>query len=221
MIRDAVVDDAHAICRIYNPYVENTVVTFETDPVTTDQMSARISHTTRTLPWLVLEQEGIVAGYAYAATWKERRSYRFTVETSIYLDDSVKGRGLGRMLYQALFSRLRALSVHAVVGAITLPNPASIALHERLGFERVAHFREVGWKFDRWIDVGYWEKILEPDESHLGTEVPLTTGVPWMILIWFESVRGRRTEGEPRLSWRRGVASETLFEVRRAMNIEI
>lgn len=161
MIRDAVAGDAEAICRIYNPYIEQTVITFETEPVTAEAMSARIEQYSARLPWLVFEEDGALLGYAYAAKWKERSAYRHAVESSVYLAPSATGRGLGSLLYRALFHRLRALSVHAVLAGITLPNEASIALHERLGFQKVAHLREVGWKFDRWIDVGYWELVFE------------------------------------------------------------
>jgi phosphinothricin acetyltransferase len=163
MIRDAVPDDAEAICRIYNPYIEQSVITFETSPVTPKQMAARIAEYTVSFPWLVYEENGDLLGYAYAAKWKDRRAYRYCVESSIYLDGSATGKGLGARLYEALFARLGQLSVHAVLAGITLPNPASVALHEKLGFRKVGHFTEVGYKFDRWIDVGYWEKRLDAE----------------------------------------------------------
>ena len=104
--------------------------------------------------------DGAVAGYAYAGRWRTREGYRHSVETSIYLSPDATGRGLGATLYARLLERLRALDVHAVIGGIALPNPASEALHERLGFEQVARFREVGRKFGEWIDVAYWQLRL-------------------------------------------------------------
>ena len=163
MIRPVTGDDAKAICDIYNHYVENTTVTFEEQAVSVDDMAGRIREITSLYPWLVLEEEGRVVGYAYAARWKTRASYRYSVESTIYLDRGATGRGLGSGLYAALLAILRARPVHCVVAGIALPNPASVALHERLGFRKVAHFNEVGRKYDRWIDVGYWELIIGDD----------------------------------------------------------
>ena len=114
-----------------------------------------------TLPYLVIEDtQSAVIGYAYASKWKGRCAYRFSVETSIYLAESAAGKGFGAQLYPALIDRLRATDVHLVIAGIALPNEASIGLHEKLGFEKVAHFKEVGFKFEKWVDVGYWQLIL-------------------------------------------------------------
>jgi len=161
MIRSAEPDDASAICSIYNHYVEETTVTFEEQPVLEEEMRSRIADVASSLPWLVSEADGTLTGYAYASPWKSRCSYRFSVESTIYLAPQMARQGLGSQLYGALISDLRNRPIHAVIGAIALPNPASVALHEKLGFEKVAHFREVGWKFDQWIDVGYWELVLD------------------------------------------------------------
>ena len=112
------------------------------------------------LPWLVAEEQRQVAGYAYAAPWKTRSAYRFSVEITVYLAPANVGRGIGSLLYRHLFGTLQTLGVHAVIGGIALPNPASVALHEKFGLEKVAYFPQVGFKFNRWIDVGYWERIL-------------------------------------------------------------
>ncbi len=158
MIRSATDGDAGAIVRIYNHYVVNTVVTFEETPLTAADYLARMAAVrSSSLPWLVAEEGGQVLGYAYAARWKDRTAYRFTVETTIYLDQAACGRGLGSSLYGALFTLLEEQGVHAVIGGITLPNAPSVALHERFGMVQVAHFRETGFKFNRWLDVGYWE----------------------------------------------------------------
>lgn len=159
-IRSVWMADAALLCTIYNHYVANTVVTFEEAPVFVDDMRARIDAVLAKLPWLVLEHEGAIAGYAYAASWKSRVSYRFAVESSIYLAPGHTGRGMGFRLYRALLDALRERNVHCVIAGAALPNPASTALHEKLGFEQIAHFRQVGWKFDRWIDVVYWQLIL-------------------------------------------------------------
>jgi L-amino acid N-acyltransferase YncA len=160
MIRSATGQDAAAICAIYNHYIANSIITFEETPVSTDEMAGRIAEVTATLPWLVFEAEAEVQGYAYASPWKSRCAYRFAVETTVYLAESATGRGVGSQLYQALLADLRGRSLHSIIGGVALPNPASVALHEKFGFEKVAHFKQVGWKFDRWIDVGYWELML-------------------------------------------------------------
>jgi L-amino acid N-acyltransferase YncA len=157
MIREARPEDAEAMCRIYNHYVINTIITFEEEPISLKEMKDRIVKVTRTLPWLVWEENGTVNGYAYASNWKTRSAYRFSVESTIYLHPDVIGRGLGRKLYASLLSELRSRFLHCVIGVIALPNESSVALHERLGFQKVAHFKEVGWKFNHWIDVGCWQ----------------------------------------------------------------
>lgn len=159
-IRDASVEDAAAVRAIYNPYVERTTVTFETEPVSVEQMEARIGDATVEHPWLVAEIRGRVAGYAYATSWKSRCSYRLTAESAVYVADEFHRRGVGTALYGTLLDRLRRGPAHAVLAGIALPNPASVALHERSGFVKVAHLREVGRKFDRWIDVGYWQVVF-------------------------------------------------------------
>lgn len=160
MIRPVRPSDAGAIAAVYNHFVRETVVTFEETPVEVAEMARRIEEATARLPWLVSEQEGVVAGYACATPWKARSAYRFAVETTIYLAPAFAGRGLGTTLYRTLLEELRARAVHSVVGGVALPNPASVALHEKLGFRKVAEFREIGWKQERWVDVGYWQLVL-------------------------------------------------------------
>jgi L-amino acid N-acyltransferase YncA len=159
-IRPATIDDAEAIARIYGHYVCNTTISFEEQPVGAAEMAARITEVvSASLPWLVADQGGErLIGYAYAGKWKGRCAYRHSVETSVYLDPACTGQGIGTRLYQALLQILREQSIHVVIGGIGLPNPASVALHERLGFTKVAHFKEVGYKFGHWIDVGYWQR---------------------------------------------------------------
>ena len=160
-IRDAVAGDAAAIAAIYNVHVRDTIVTFELDDVAVDEMAHRMVQVRDPgLPWLVLEERGSVIGYAYGGQWKARAAYARTVESSVYLADAARGRGLGKHLYAELIERLRACGIHVVLGGISLPNAASIALHEGLGFEAIGTFREVGWKLGRWIDVGYWQLRL-------------------------------------------------------------
>ena len=160
-LRAATTNDADAIARIYNHYIRDTIITFETDEVAPGDIVARIAETQAVgLPWLVLDQGGDFAGYAYASRWKGRCAYRYSVESTIYLDPAFAGRGLGRLLYGALLERLRECGMHVVIGGISLPNAASVGLHETLGFHKIGHFEEVGYKFERWIDVGYWQLTL-------------------------------------------------------------
>lgn len=160
-IRAAMASDAENIARIYNYYVRNTVITFEEEPVSAATMVARLADIQNAaLPWLVAELDGAVVGYAYAGRWKVRSAYRYSVETTIYLEHGREGRGIGMQLYSELLSALRSRGVHAAIGGAALPNDASAALHENLGFERVATFRQVGFKHDRWVDVAYWQILL-------------------------------------------------------------
>jgi L-amino acid N-acyltransferase YncA len=159
-IREARSDDADAIARIYNHYIAHTVVTFEEALVSTEELTQRIEKVqTASLPWLVVEQERDVVGYAYAGPWHARCAYRFSAEVTVYLAPDHVGRGLGALLYGALLPMLRARGFHSVIAGIALPNPASIALHEKFGLHKAAHYEEVGYKFNRWIDVGYWQKV--------------------------------------------------------------
>ena len=160
MIRSATPADAAAICAIYNHYVLETTITFEESAVIPEDMETRIRETLQSLPWLVCEDDAGIHGFAYASKWKGRCAYRHSAEVTVYLDPNSTGRGLGSQLFEALLADLRQRTVHAVIGGIALPNAASIALHERLGFRKVAHFEQVGWKFNRWIDVGYWQLLL-------------------------------------------------------------
>jgi phosphinothricin acetyltransferase len=167
VIRPAIPPDCVAIARIYNHYIRETVVTFEEDEVSAAEIQARLGEVRATsLPWLVIEEAGSVSGYAYATRWKGRSAYRYSAESTIYLEPSSIGRGLGTRLYGALLDDLRSRSLHVVIGGIALPNQASVALHERLGFSKVAHYKEVGFKFSRWIDVGYWQTLLSSSASH-------------------------------------------------------
>ncbi len=161
VIRPATISDAEAVARIYNHYIANTTITFEERAITSSQMAERIGKVaSASLPWLVAEHDGRVNGYAYATQWKERSAYRFSVEITVYLATEAIGRGIGSALYEALFAELDKRGVHAAIGGIALPNPASVALHEKLGMKQVAHFEQVGFKFGQWLDVGYWQKTF-------------------------------------------------------------
>jgi L-amino acid N-acyltransferase YncA len=160
MIRSANLQDAQAICDIYNYYVLHTHINFEEEAVAVHDMEQRIFTIIQKLPWIVFEEEGKILGYAYASEWKSRRSYRFSVESTVYLKNGNQRKGIGSTLYTALFEALKGTNIHAVIGGVAQPNEGSNTLHEKFGFEKVAHFKEVGYKLNQWIDVAYWEKIL-------------------------------------------------------------
>jgi phosphinothricin acetyltransferase len=160
-IRPATLGDAAAICAIYNPYVADTTISFEEEAVDAADMARRIADVHDAgLPWLVAQAEGRVLGYAYATKWRARPAYRTSVESTVYTGLDAAGRGIGTLLYRALLDELRRREVHMVIGGIAQPNERSVALHEKMGFRKVAHFSEVGRKFGRWVDVGYWELKL-------------------------------------------------------------
>lgn len=161
MIRRAKRSDAGAIAAIYNYYIQHTVITFEESLLCGPDMVLRIDKVDGSgLPWLVAEENGDVVGYAYATPWNERSAYRHTVEISAYVARTSLSQGWGTRLYESLFEALRKSTVHVVIGGIALPNAASIALHEKFGMKKVAHFPQVGFKFGDWIDVGYWQVPL-------------------------------------------------------------
>lgn len=160
-IRPSSTADAARICAIYNHYVANTTISFEEAPVDEDDMARRIEDVQQAgLPWLVLTLDGKVVGYAYATQWRARPAYRHSVESSVYLDAELHGQGWGTALYRHLVDALRARGLRTLIAGIAQPNERSVALHERLGFRKVAHFSEVGFKFGRWVDVGYWQMSL-------------------------------------------------------------
>lgn len=152
--------DELAICDIYNPYILGSTATFEEVPLQPAEMRERIDRYRAHHPWLVCEEEGRIVGYSYARPYHERAAYRHTVELSVYIRQGHGGRGIGRLLYTPLIDHLQATGCHALMAVISLPNAASVALHESLGFVKVGHLREVGRKFDRWLDIGHWQRLL-------------------------------------------------------------
>jgi len=159
-IHPCTTDDVPAVCSIYNHYIEHTVITFEETPLTSAQMQARVNSYTQFYPWLICEDEDEVVGYAYASKWKERVAYKHTAEVTVYLKHNATQKGYGSALYAELIAQLKTQGCHVLLGCLAIPNDPSTKLHERFGFKQVAHFNEVGRKFNRWIDVGYWQKVL-------------------------------------------------------------
>lgn len=167
-VRSATAADADALAAIYNHYILKTVVTFEEEVIDASEMARRVAEVQSAgFPYLVVEEEGHVLGYAYGARWQNRCAYRHSAETTVYLHPDAVGRGLGRALYNALIPQLDAMGIHTLIAGIALPNAASVACHEAFDFDKAAHYREVGFKFGQWIDVGYWQR-LRPREQAAG-----------------------------------------------------
>jgi L-amino acid N-acyltransferase YncA len=174
-LRRAEPSDAVAIAAIYAPYVTDSAISFEAEPPGADEVEARMDAGADLYPWLVAEDGPGLLGYAHGSAFRTRPAYRFTVETTIYLAPAAQGRGAGRALYGALLDILARQGFAQAVGAITLPNAASVGLHEALGFVEAGRYRRVGWKFGRWHDVGLWQKELasldKPTEPRRLSEV--------------------------------------------------
>ena len=161
MIRNVTLADSSRIAEIYNYYIQNTAITFETEEIDAAEMERRISAILGAgEPFIVYEIEGVVVGYSYLHTFKERAAYSRSKELSVYVDTEYKGKKIGENLCRYIIDSVDRNSIHAIISCITIPNPASILLHEKLGFTKVGHFREVGFKFDKWQDIGYWELIM-------------------------------------------------------------
>jgi phosphinothricin acetyltransferase len=173
-VRAAGAEDGAAIAAIYRPYVEESIVSFETDAPDEHAMRGRIEAGGALYPWLAaVDEAGMVVGYAYASAFRPRPAYRYTVETTVYVRQGLHRRGVGSLLYRPLLAMLEAQGFTQAFGAITLPNPASVALHERLGFARAGTYTTVGWKQGGWWDVGLWQRALAP------ATVPPAEPRPW------------------------------------------
>ena len=162
MIRLATAADAGAIANIYDPIVAGTAISFELDPPGPVEMGRRVRETLEMTPWLVDESDEGVRGYAYASKHRERAAYRWSVDVTVYVHEDHRRKGVGRALYSALFALLRLQGFHAAHAGITLPNAASVALHESVGFRPVGVYPAVGYKSGAWHDVGWWQLELRP-----------------------------------------------------------
>ncbi len=159
-IRPATPADAEAIQRIYAPIVANTAISFEEVPPSVEGIAERIASTLQTHPYLVAVNDGKVCGYVYASAHRERPAYRYSVDTTVYIAPEARRTGVGLALYRELLPELERRGFHMAFAGITLPNPGSVALHEFVGFKPLGVYREVGFKFGRWHDVGWWQRLL-------------------------------------------------------------
>jgi len=195
-IRVATPDDAQAMLAIYAPYCVSSCVSLEIVAPSEQQMRERIDCITNQFPWLIGKIDGQVAGYVYANQHRERAGYRWSVDVAVYVDESHHRRSLGRSLYATLFNLLREQGYFQAYASITLPNSASVGLHESVGFQPVAVFPKVGFKLGRWLDVGWWRLQLTPPVDHPPEPRPFSITrnsptLPATLAGAVEVVRGR------------------------------
>lgn len=176
-VRAATADDAAAIASIYAPYVVGSIVSFETQPPDADEMARRIAEADGLYPWFVACDGEEVAGYAYACAFRSRPAYRFTVETTVYVADGAHRRGIGTLLYRTLLPVLERQGFAQAIAAITLPNEASVRLHEAHGFSQIGTYERVGFKFREWRSVGLWQRALAPLSTR--PEEPKPVALVW------------------------------------------
>ncbi len=162
IIRIATPDDAAQIRDIYAPFCGNSPVSFELEPPSVDEMRRRIVEILSRFPWLVCERDGVILGYVYARSFRDRPAYQWSTEVTAYIRDGQRRSGLGRALYTSLLALLKLQGYAMVYAGITLPNPASVGLHEAIGFRPAGVFTAAGYKCDSWHDVGFWQLELQP-----------------------------------------------------------
>lgn len=173
IIRFASPDDARAIAAIYEPIVKETAVSFEFEAPDANEMRRRIADRLLTYPWLVAEADGEVLGYAYASSFRSRPAYQWSAESSVYVKGSAHRRGIGRLLYEALFQILRRQRIRIVIAGITLPNPGSVRFHEAMGFRPAGMIEAVGHKLDHDRDLGFWRLALDSAARPAGPFIAL------------------------------------------------
>ena len=157
MIRNVQIEDAQQLLDIYNYFVVNTVITFDLEALSLDAFKEKITTVSTDYPFIVYEENSEILGYAYGSKFRPKPAYNNTVESTVYLKHGAQGKQIGSKLYNELLFLLKQKNVHVVLGVLTLPNEASVKLHEKFGFKEVAHLKEVGLKFGKWQDVGFWQ----------------------------------------------------------------
>jgi phosphinothricin acetyltransferase len=162
MIRNISKNDFNEVTEIYNYYISNTIVSFEQEEISVNEMTGRIDKVTAiAFPWIVAEVDNKIIGYAYASPWHIRSAYKHTAEITVYLSHQHISNGWGTKLYKTLFDELDKMPIHVVIAGVALPNPTSMALHEKFDMVEVAHFKKIGFKFNNWIDVVYLQKEIK------------------------------------------------------------
>ena len=165
LIRPVQAADFDAIAALTNHFIQHTAIHFGYQAVSPSELRMPWESSRSRYPFLVAEVEGRFAGWAKSGVWRDRAAYQWTAESSVYVEPSFHRRGVGRTLYAALIDECRRCGFHSLIGGITLPNDASVCLHESMGFRKVSQVAHAGWKFDAWHDVGFWQLMLQPS-SH-------------------------------------------------------
>lgn len=160
MIRPVHINDAQELLDMYNYYVMNTTVTFDIEPLTLDVFKEKIKQIITEYPFIVFEENNDILGYAYGSRFRPRAAYNYVAESTVYVKHTAHGNQIGSKLYAELIRLLKKTNLHTVLGVLTIPNEASIKLHEKFGFEQVANLREVGFKFGEWQHIGIWQLTL-------------------------------------------------------------
>lgn len=160
MIRKVQIEDAQQLLEIYNYYVEHSIVTFDIEPLSLKTFKEKMIRINKEYPFIVFEEDHKILGYAYGSRWRPKPAYNKTVESTVYVKHDEHGKQIGTKLYKELLQQLKQQKFHIVLGGLTLPNDASVNLHEKFGFELVAQFNQVGYKFNSWHDVGFWQLKL-------------------------------------------------------------
>ena len=186
IIRQATPQDAEEIQAIYEPVVRDSVISFEIDPPSAQEIRKRMAAIQQRFPWLVCEVDGKVAGYVYASPHHERAAYQWSSNISVYIHQDYHRRGIGRALYTSLFALLKLQGFYNLYAGVTLPNEGSVGLHESMGFEPVGTYRNVGYKFGAWHDVGWWALTLRPHDAQPAAPFPapsLQGSMEWQAAI--------------------------------------
>jgi L-amino acid N-acyltransferase YncA len=194
-IRFAKPGDAAGIAAVYGPYCDGTVISFENAAPTIAQMRERIERITKQYPWLVCEIDGEIAGYVYGCPHRERSAYRWAVDVAVYITPQHQRRGIGQALYSVLFEILRAQGYVKAYAGVTLPNPGSVGLHEAAGFKPLAVYPGVGYKFGKWLDVGWWQLDLLPQTEKPQEPIPVHAAVQLTSLA--ETIRAAEKRIKP------------------------
>src|SRR6187401_1845700 len=185
LIRMATEADAAAVLAIYGPFCESTVISFEYEPPSIDDVARRIRNVTAYYPWLVLDDGGVI-GYAYASRHRDRAAYAWSIDTAVYIHPAHHRRGVGRALYTALFHLLRRQGYFKAFAGVTLPNPGSVGLHEAMGYQPVGVYRGVGYKHGAWRDVAYFQLMLQPERLDPAPPRPvgaLADSIDWATAV--------------------------------------
>ena len=161
MIRPVNLNDVEELLEIYNYYVINSIITFDIEPLTLEIFKEKVERISKIYPFIVFEENNEILGYAYGSQWRSKPAYNHAVESTVYIKHNTQGKQIGTKLYAELLKQLKQQNFHTVIGGLTLPNDASVRLHKKFGFKEVAHFKQVGYKFNTWLDVGFWQLTFD------------------------------------------------------------